>query len=120
MKLKLDENIPRRVQDELAKLGHDIDTVYQENLTGCTDDLVWQAAQESMRFLVTQDLGFSNIERYKPGTHAGLLIVRLRNASRNELVRRIFQIFNNETVETWSGCFVVVTERKIRIRRPNN
>jgi len=42
-------------------------------LTGRADPDVWSAAQSARRFLITQDLDFSDIRRYKPGTHAGLL-----------------------------------------------
>jgi len=54
MKIKLDENIPLRTQSLLTQLGHDVETVPQENLAGCIDEQIWQAAQESSRFLITR------------------------------------------------------------------
>ena len=77
MKIKLDENLPERLASELKQLGHDIDTVPGEHLVGQTDEQVWQAAQSASRFLITQDLDFSDMRLYTPGTHAGLLLVRL-------------------------------------------
>ena len=77
MKIKLDENLPDRLVAVLTELGHDVDTVHAEQLTGCTDPDVWSAAQAAPRFLITQDLDFSDMRRYLPGTHAGLLLVRL-------------------------------------------
>ncbi len=118
MKLKLDENIPAGLVETLAALGHDVDTVPQEALTGEPDPKVWDAAQNAHRFLVTQDLDFSDIRHFAPGTHRGLLLVRLSNPSRRRLLERIRGIFSTEDVETWPECFVVVTDRKIRIRRP--
>ena len=41
MKVKLDENIPNRLADELATLGHDVDTVDSEGLKGKPDSDVW-------------------------------------------------------------------------------
>lgn len=117
MKIKLDENIPLRVQSLLQQLGHDTDTTPQENLAGSTDELVWQAAQQSGRFLITQDLDFSDIRRFTPGTHAGLLVMRLGDGGREALFQRLWQVFTLEAVETWPGCFVVLTDRKIRVRR---
>ena len=58
MKIKLDENLPARLARILSKLGHDADTVIQENLNG--------------------------------------------------------------QVESWKECFVVITDHKIRIKRPAN
>lgn len=49
MKIKLDENIPLAVAELLRSLGHDVDTVVSEGLTGTDtdtdtdDDHVWQA-----------------------------------------------------------------------------
>ncbi len=63
MKIKLDENLPARLGDVLSDLGHDIDTVIQERLAGHSDAEVWEAAQRAERFLITQDLDFSDIRR---------------------------------------------------------
>ena len=118
MKLKLDENLPTQLHSILKKLAHDADTVPHEGLAGRDDQSVWSAAQEARRFLITQDLDFSDIRRYAPGSHQGLMIVRLRDPSRKALIRRIQAVFQTEEVERWSRCFVVVTDRKIRVRRP--
>ena len=118
MKIKLDENIPQRVKSVLIELGHQVDTVAEEKLIGAVDDRIWLAAQTEGRFLITQDLDFSNIQKFTPGTHAGILVVRLANGGREALMRRIEQVFRSEAIEGWKGCFVVLTERKIRVRRP--
>jgi hypothetical protein len=73
---------------------------------------------EAKRFFVTQDLDFADVRRFVPGTHQGLMVVRLVNPSRQELLDRVAWIFENAPVSTWIGCHVVVTEHKVRIRRP--
>jgi len=117
MKIKLDENIPRHVVTVLLDLGHDADTVPDEGLAGSTDDLVWRSAQQTGLLLITQDLDFSDISRFAPGTHAGIILLRMRSNGRAAIFRRMKLIFESEAVNTWSGCFVVITDRKIRIRR---
>jgi len=72
VKIKLDENVPEQLAGALSELGHDADTVILEDLVGRDDDAVWLADQESRRFLITQDLDFSDIRKFTPGTHAGL------------------------------------------------
>ena len=37
---------------------------------------------------------------------------------RNALLNRIQTIFRIEEIERWQGCFVVVTDHKIRVRYP--
>jgi predicted nuclease of predicted toxin-antitoxin system len=118
VKIKLDENLPTRLVRLLAELGHDTDTVPQEGLTGRSDSDVWTAAQTAERFFITQDLDFSDIRRFAPGTHHGLLLVRLRAPGRDMLARRVQAVFQTEPVETWKRAFVVVTDHKLRVRRP--
>lgn len=117
MRIKLDENIPSSLADWLRDAGHDADTVQQEGLTGKSDLAVWETTQAAGRFFITQDLDFSDARRFKPGTHRGLLLVRLTDPSRRKLIARVRHIFESETVETWQGCVVIATELKIRVRR---
>ncbi len=118
MKIKLDENIPVGLCGVLAASGHDVDTAKEEGVAGQDDDIVWKAAKGAGRFLITQDLDFSDIRKFAPGTHPGLLLVRLREPSRNSLIKRVSDLFSREYSRDWSGCFVVVTDHKMRIRRP--
>ncbi len=118
MNIKLDENLPSRLTRILSNIGHNVDTVPQEGLAGLDDQTVWNAAQQSERFFITQDLDFSDIRRYAPGSHHGLLLLRLRDPSRRALTHRIQTVFAMDDAQQWDHCFVVVTDRKIRVRRP--
>lgn len=95
MKIKLDENLPVRLTVILASLHHDVHTVTEENLSGGSDRDVWEAAQREARFLITQDLDFSDLRRFAPGTHHGILLVRLRSPDRQSLIRRIREVFQS-------------------------
>lgn len=118
MRIKLDENLPTSLVEALVQLGHDADSVEQERLQGSPDPDIWAAAQAAKRFLVTQDLDFSDVRQFEPGTHHGLLLVRLANPSRRTLRAYIESLFRAEDVERWARCFVVATDTKIRVRRP--
>lgn len=118
MKIKLDENIPSSLEPTLSNMGHDVDSVHTEGITGRYDPTVWETAQKAERFLITQDLDFSDIRKFEPGTHHGLLLVRLREPGRSALARRISSLFADHDVETRRGCLVVATDRKLRIRAP--
>lgn len=118
MRIKLDENIPSAVREHLSSRGHDVHGVVDEGLTGAPDERVWTAAQNEARFLVTQDLDFSDRRAFTPGSHAGILLVRLRSPSRRAVAAHVIALFDAEDVERWAGCFVVATDRKLRVRRP--
>jgi predicted nuclease of predicted toxin-antitoxin system len=118
MKIKLDENLPVRLAILLKNVGHDVQTAYEEQLVGRADSEIWVAAQQESRFLITQDMDFSDARRFAPGTHHGLLLVRLRSPNRRDLAERVEGLFRRENVDHRCGCFVVATERKIRVLRP--
>ena len=118
MRIKLDENLPHRLANLLRKFGHEVHTLGEEGLLGHADEEVWGAAQRDARFLVTQDLDFSDSRRFSAGSHHGVLLLRLRDPNRRALTERVEEIFQKENVESWARCFVVATERKIRVVRP--
>ena len=49
--------------------------------------------KKAERFLITQDLDFSDIRRYTPETHHGIFLVRLRDPGRNALLKRVHDFF---------------------------
>lgn len=115
MKIKLDENLPHQLVTLLSDLGHEVHGVSEEGLNGHPDNEIWAAVQRESRFLITQDMDFSDLRVFAPGTHHGLLLVRLSSPNRRDLVGRIVELFQFEDTNQWSGCFVVATERKIRV-----
>ena len=118
MKIKLDENMPQSLVLALARLGHEIDTAMSEGLTGLNDAAVFAASQAAQRFFVTQDLDFSDLRRFAPGTHHGLMLIRLRSPGAARLHARVTSAFTMYPADELRGCFVVVSDRKIRVRRP--
>ena len=117
MKIKLDENLPSVVASRLAAMGDDTRTVIEEGIAGESDPVVWEAAQREERFLITQDMHFSDSRRFSPGTHEGILLVRLHAPSRRALLARVEDLFTEQDVASWARCFVVATERKVRVLR---
>lgn len=118
MKLKLDENLPESLLPTPKTLRHDVDNVRIEGLRGQSDSDVWRAAQKEERFLITQDLDFSDIRKFSPGTHHGLMLVRLRVPGRLALAARIAEAFRKEAAESWARCFVLLTDHKLRVHAP--
>lgn len=120
MKIKLGENLPFRLASLLKGLAHDVHTLHDEQLLGHADSEIWEATQRESRFLITQDLDFSDLRQFAPGSHHGILLVRLRSPNRSDLIERIGELFHKENVAEWTGCFVIATERKIRVLRPES
>lgn len=118
MKIKLDENLPEALVPQLTELGHETDNARMEGVNGQPDTTLWLAAQKSGRFFVTQDLDFSDVRQFAPGTHRGLMLVRLRVPGRLALTAKISAAFAMPEAQSWTGCFVLLTDYKLRVTRP--
>ncbi len=118
MRLKLDENITVVAKDPLVTLGHDVDTVADEDLVGRPDADVLAAAVTDERTLVTFDLGFGDPRAYPPGSHRGVILLRLRDQQPDSVVSVLQALAENHDLNELAGCVVVVTEGLIRIRCP--
>ena len=118
MKIKLDENLPTELVAVLSSGNHDVHTVIDESLTGRSDPTVFEAATREGRILFTQDLDFSDIRAFKPGTHPGIVLIRLRHPSRRMITARLQQVLSIQSLESWTQCFVVISDSKLRVRRP--
>jgi len=118
MRIKLDENVTPRAAEGLRADGHDVDTALDEGLGGRCDADVWMAAQAGGRFVITQDLHFSDVRRFLPGTHHGILLVRIPDAEQNRLPDYLRAWLCAADREEWARCFVVATPNKVRVLRP--
>lgn len=118
MRIKLDENLPAALVSALAALGHDADTSVAEGLGGARDVVVWAAAQREGRFFVTQDLDFSDRRAFAPGSHAGILLVRLGEEDQWRLTEHVVSCLSSEDAKTWTKCLVIASSRKVRVIRP--
>jgi predicted nuclease of predicted toxin-antitoxin system len=64
MQIKLDENLPAELVDDLTALGHDVDSVESEGLAGQPDLIVAAAGHRSQRVLFTLDKGLGDVRRF--------------------------------------------------------
>jgi len=121
MKIKLDENIPTALIDDLSHLNHEVQSVHQEGMQGFSDYNLWNKVQSEKRFFITQDLDFSDTNKFQPGTHFGILLVRLREPGRLKLRQKIKELFELKySNENWEGSFLVLTDHKLRKQHPSS
>ena len=102
MKVKLDENLPVSAASIFAEAGHDVDTVEDEGLAGCDDPTVARAATDEQRLVVTLDRGFGDVQRYPPGSHAGILVLRVDDQSAASIRHALNTVV--AATELWARC----------------
>ncbi len=60
----------------LSEDGHDVDTVPAENLSGSSDEVIYEACRTTRRALITLDMDFANPFRFPPEHLEGIVVVR--------------------------------------------
>ena len=118
MNLKLDENLSRHLKSGVAALGHEVQTAEEEGLLSQPDHVVFTACKREGRLRLTLDLDFSDIRKYPPGTHPGILLFRPKNNGIQAVGEFVMAFLSRQDLAEMAGCLVVVDPDRIRVRRP--
>jgi hypothetical protein len=95
MNLKLDENLPRILCAALSDFGHDVHSVFEENLMGRPDEDVWNAAQREGQVLDhprSRLFGHSEVHPGIPSRHFTHSIEQSQPGESDLSVRASFQV----------------------------
>ncbi len=116
MKVKIDEDLPKNLAVILHKRGYDVETVFQQGVSGWKDPDLWKSIQEEQRFLITADKGFGDIRAYLPGTHSGILLLRPDRDGIKPVTKLLENMLEKYDLSIFSGSITVATPRGIRVR----
>jgi predicted nuclease of predicted toxin-antitoxin system len=120
VKVKIDENLSGSHGRILAEAGHDVTDVHDEGLAGASDDDVWARVCDEDKLLVTLDHDFSDVRRFAPGTHPGILLLRTTHPSLTVVSQILHRVLREQPLETLARCLAVADETRTRIRRPGD
>lgn len=118
MKIKLDENLHIALVQVFTPGDHDVETVADEGLVGVDDATVCRAATSEHRLIITLDRGFGDLRTYPPGTHAGILVLRLDDHSLPGTRAALERVLADVALVELAGCVAVFRNGELRIRRP--
>ena len=118
MKFKLDENLPASSAAVLARAGRDVDTVTAEGLTGAPDRDVVVAATAEGRILISLDVGMGDIRAYPPGSHPGIVVLRVPDQSAATVTEAINDLADLAEPASLTGAIAILQRGLLRIRRP--
>ena len=117
MDFLVDEDLPRSLVGDLRQAGLTAEHVIDLGMRGRSDDDILALARSRNLVLVTGDVGFGNLFRYPPKTHAGIVVARLPNelptATTNTLIVAVLLGLTSEEVV---GGLVIIEPGRIRIR----
>lgn len=115
--VKLDENLGLSAVALLRQAGYTAERVHDEGLSGAPDSVIWQRVCQEGRFFITLDLDFSDVRRFPPGTHPGILLLRAKDHGRAAVLPVLERVVREHPLQTLVGCLTVASERRTRIRR---
>ncbi len=115
-RVKVDEDLSEEVAAVFAAAGYVSDTVRIQGWGGLLDDELWVRVQAEVRWLITADKQFGHVRKYRPSTHAGVVLIRADNESRRSYLELASTLVRSLRLENVPGCLVVVTPRGIRLR----
>lgn len=114
MKFLADENLDRRVVEWLRARGDDV-LWATESLRSEPDDVLLRVADEEQRLLITSDHDFGQLVFQRQLNSHGVILLRLEDLSVQERFARLSEVW--AVIESnRSGCFIVVTPQKVRVR----
>ncbi len=116
---KVDENLPMEVARILRDRELDAVTVREQQLLGCSDEVLAAVCSSEGRTVVTQDLGFVRVLRSWPVVHAGLIILRPRRSDRSSVIRLARLVSRSLPPRALRGEIWIVNEAGVRVRRAN-
>ena len=117
-RLLLDQNVPHAVADWLRdRLGdaYAVEHVTRIGLTGAPDPTIFAHAQTLRAIIVTFDEDFADRRHYPPGTHCGVVRLRIEPTTIEHTVETLARLFDAFAPEALFGKLTVVDERRTRI-----
>jgi hypothetical protein len=79
---------------------------------------LWPKILPERRFFITLDVGFGDLRVYPPGTHAGILLVRLSRQGPKAVTAAVQRVLMHLRPVEMEGCLIVVDDWRTRVRRP--
>jgi len=115
MRLKLDENLDVRLAPWLRSIGHDAQSIREENLSGAPDEQVFAVAAAEKRSLVTLDLDFSDPLHFPPANTAGTIVLRVPVPSLAMTRLLLEQALERARIESPEGKIWIMEPGRVRI-----
>jgi predicted nuclease of predicted toxin-antitoxin system len=117
----VDEAAPLVLAGVLRALGHEANHVIEMGYAGINDDEVVARARIIDAVVISPDLDFSDERRFAPGTHPGIVILRIPfERSPEAFVRLAARRITDLDEADIHGNIVILEPTTTRIRRPTN
>ena len=92
-------------------------SVRKANLSGISDDEVYQIACNENRVIITMDKDFTRMFRFPPENCGGIIVVKIYKRNVDETLEIFKKNFKQIKEDDISNNMVAISPQRIRIRR---
>ena len=114
MRLLVDADLPIALAVTLRANGHEVLTVHELQPPALPDPAVYQRAVADHRILITRDLDFSNILTFQPKAPAGIIVLRVRALSPEEVTALVGDVLGRLSEPQLQGAITIVQPGRYR------
>lgn len=117
MKFKLDENVPLRLKPLISQEGHSVSDVYEERLQGKDDRALFETCRREELILITNDTDFENVQAYPLGTHAGIIVLRLKSQGAKTVMKAWQEFVTKVDLNKIAKAIIIIGPDLIKMRK---
>jgi len=99
------------------RYGHDVTRLEDAGMSGSSDDVVFEFAQNQHAVLVTGDLGVADARLLSSKSHFGVILLRMPNEMSSDQVNsEIERLLPDLALDHLSNTIVVIEPGNMRVR----
>jgi predicted nuclease of predicted toxin-antitoxin system len=117
LKFFADECISPSTVFFLIKQGYKAEHVEDAKMSGAKDAEILDYTAKNDMVLITQDLDFSALLALSGNSHPGVITIRLKFPSPENVNNSLKKLLDLQTEEQIQGSIIILEETKIRFRR---
>lgn len=115
MKFLANENIAPRVVEALRKAKFIVRTIQEQGFVSAPDGKVISFALRNNYVIITHDKDFGNLLHYALRSHAGVILLRLKNQSPGNVIRHLIPFLKKISLEKLKNRLTIFRENRVKI-----
>ena len=116
VKIIVDENIPRDVEEWLSKKGFETVNISKLQTSGAKDIVLAKYAIKNKMAIITLDKGFAQLYRtFQKGTLLTVIIVKANPTTPINIIETLNSAQNRINLKEIKSKLVIITKKKIRM-----
>jgi predicted nuclease of predicted toxin-antitoxin system len=115
-----DENFPKAAAEVLERYSHEWIDPRGSELEGADDSILVEEAQRNSAVILTTDRDFFHTLRHQNPSHAGLIVIALKQPNRSAILDRLQWLLENIDEDQIPGRAFQLRDKDVGCAAPNS